>query len=68
MDQEPLIEGRDYYLEKGRYVFTAYFLTQRGYCCKNSCRHCPYGFLKEAMVESKPLSGIGDLQKESETK
>lgn len=41
---EPLVEGRDYYIENGRYVFTAYYLQQRGYCCKSGCRHCPYGF------------------------
>jgi hypothetical protein len=40
----PLVEGRDYYIENGLYVFTAYYLQQRGYCCKSGCRHCPYGF------------------------
>ncbi|MBP8240141.1 MAG: hypothetical protein KAX50_09275 [Saprospiraceae bacterium] len=42
----PLREGIDYYLENGRYVFTEYFLRQRGYCCQSGCRHCPYGFQK----------------------
>ncbi len=42
-----LVEGRDYYLENGLYVFTAYYLRQRGYCCQSGCRHCPYGFRKE---------------------
>lgn len=37
-----VIEGRDYYLENGFYVFTAEFLLRRGYCCGNGCRHCPY--------------------------
>lgn len=37
-----LIEGVDYYLEEGLMVFTAHFLKQRGYCCENDCRHCPY--------------------------
>lgn len=37
-----LVEGEDYYLEKGFYVFTARFLLRRGYCCDNGCRHCPY--------------------------
>ncbi|MCE2740331.1 MAG: DUF5522 domain-containing protein [Sphingobacteriales bacterium] len=23
-------------------VFTANYHLQRGYCCKNGCRHCPY--------------------------
>jgi hypothetical protein len=43
---EPLEEGKDYYLENGFWVFTSYYLRKRGYCCKNACRHCPYGFKK----------------------
>ena len=37
-----LLEGRDYYLENGLFVFTASFLRKRGYCCESGCRHCPY--------------------------
>ena len=34
----------DFYLdENGRTVFTAAFHLKRGYCCRNGCRHCPYG-------------------------
>lgn len=40
--QTPLVEGRDYYVENGLYVFTAYYHQQRGYCCGNGCRHCAY--------------------------
>jgi hypothetical protein len=40
----PLIPGEDYYVENGFLVFTAAFLTKRGYCCQSGCRHCPYGF------------------------
>ncbi len=39
---QPLVEGRDYYLENGLYVFTASYLEQRGFCCEANCRHCPY--------------------------
>ncbi|HWB62524.1 MAG TPA: DUF5522 domain-containing protein [Chitinophagales bacterium] len=36
-----------YYFDKnGLMVFTAKYLLERGYCCKNGCRHCPYGFNK----------------------
>ena len=28
--------------ETGFNVFTEYFLLERGYCCENNCRHCPY--------------------------
>jgi hypothetical protein len=41
-----LIEDIDYYIEKGLYVFTKWFHLKRGHCCKNGCRHCPYGFKK----------------------
>ena len=37
--------GRDHYTDPstGLFVMTSLFLTRRGYCCKNDCRHCPYG-------------------------
>lgn len=41
-----LIEGIDYYLENGNYVFKGWFHLKRGHCCSNGCRHCPYGFKK----------------------
>ena len=37
-----LVEGEDYYFEDGLMVLTAKFLLERGYCCGNGCRHCPY--------------------------
>ncbi|MBK6997111.1 MAG: hypothetical protein IPH31_20155 [Lewinellaceae bacterium] len=46
---EPLIEGEDYYLEKGYWVFTEKFLRKRGYCCGSGCRHCPYGKKEEKL-------------------
>ncbi|WP_199879909.1 DUF5522 domain-containing protein [Arundinibacter roseus] len=46
----PLRNGlvqEDYYLnEKGFMVFTQAYHLKRGYCCKNGCLHCPYGFRK----------------------
>ena len=46
MSDRELIEGIDYYFENGLMVFTEYYLRERGYCCTNGCRHCPYGFEK----------------------
>ena len=43
---EKLVEGIDYYLENGRFVFTEHYLRKRGYCCQSGCRHCPYGLAK----------------------
>lgn len=37
-----LLEGKDYYLENGTWVFTEKYLKERGYCCQSKCRHCPY--------------------------
>jgi|JI102314A2RNA_FD_contig_41_6453155_length_474_multi_1_in_0_out_0_1 hypothetical protein len=38
-----LVQGIDYYFnEQGYWVFTAKYLLDRGYCCNNGCKHCPY--------------------------
>jgi hypothetical protein len=36
--------GRDFYTDPdtGLMVMTALHLSNRGYCCGNICRHCPY--------------------------
>ena len=49
--QKPIkiVEGVDYYLEEGRYVFTEIYHKKRGYCCKNKCRHCPYSTFKTSV-------------------
>ncbi len=39
----PQQEHIDYYMDpKGYRVMTEKFLKERGYCCGNGCRHCPY--------------------------
>ena len=53
MSDELLIEGVDYYIEEGRWVFTAHYLAKRGYCCESGCRHCPYGFGKDAAADEE---------------
>ncbi|MEO9967518.1 MAG: DUF5522 domain-containing protein [Reichenbachiella sp.] len=41
-------ESEDYYFnEQGLMVFTQAYHLKRGYCCKNGCKHCPYGFKKK---------------------
>ncbi|MEO6283174.1 MAG: DUF5522 domain-containing protein [Dyadobacter sp.] len=37
-----LIERLHFYKEGGNFVFTEAYHLQRGYCCKNGCRHCPF--------------------------
>ena len=36
------IESIHYYKDEDRVVFTALFHLERGQCCGNGCRHCPY--------------------------
>jgi len=40
------IEGIHFYKEKNFLVFTEKYHLQRGYCCGNGCRHCPYKYEK----------------------
>jgi hypothetical protein len=49
-----LTEGEDYYVENGRWVFTAKFLLDRGYCCGSGCRHCPYAADEEPDDRGEP--------------
>lgn len=38
-----LVENIDYYIdENNNYVFTAKYHLDRGHCCNNKCKHCPY--------------------------
>jgi hypothetical protein len=42
MSRPQLVQGVDYYYEKGKMVLTEYYLRKRGTCCATGCRHCPY--------------------------
>lgn len=42
-DRPRFVEGVDYYLEDGKFVFRAEYHLKRGFCCNSKCRHCPYG-------------------------
>ena len=47
-----LVEGEDYYYnEQGYIVLTEKYHLQRGNCCGNGCRHCPYNY--ENVAEPK---------------
>jgi len=44
--KQVLEEGIDYYFnEDGYLVFTSKYLLDRGYCCGNGCRNCPYNYI-----------------------
>lgn len=40
-----------FYQEGGFVVFTEQYLLNRGYCCGNGCRHCPFDY--KAVPEPK---------------
>ena len=50
---DPLVEGVDYYVENGLFVFTAKYLQERGYCCESGCRHCPWGYVTEKCAQRR---------------
>ena len=41
-ENQTCVEGLDFYFEDGLMVLTRRYLLNRGHCCENSCRHCPY--------------------------
>lgn len=48
----PSADDEEYYLNPdGIQVFTEQYLLNRGYCCGNGCRHCPYNY--KAVSEPK---------------
>lgn len=52
MKDDDFIEGVHFYIdESGLMVFTQKYHLQRGYCCGNGCRHCPYDY--ENVTEEK---------------
>ena len=57
-----IIEGEDfYYNEQGYIVLTEKYHLQKGFCCGNGCRHCPYEYInvstpkRSELIKSKVL-------------
>lgn len=47
-----LLEGEDfYYNANGFVVLTTKYHLERGFCCGNGCKHCPYNY--EEVAEPK---------------
>lgn len=54
MDQ--LKEGEDYYYsEDGFVVLTEKYHLNKGYCCGNGCRHCPFDYINTPEDQRKNL-------------
>tara|TARA_B100001287_G_scaffold225876_1_gene195487 strand:+ start:11594 stop:11782 length:189 start_codon:yes stop_codon:yes gene_type:complete len=48
------MDENDYYLSKEGYiVFTEAYHLKRGFCCKSTCKHCPYEFEKKEKLRRK---------------
>ncbi len=60
-----LTEGVDYIINKeGQLVFTSTYLLQRGSCCGNGCKNCPFNYANvEEPTRSKLLSLRDDENK-----
>jgi len=44
--EDNFIEGIHFYYNENNFlVFTEKYHLQRGYCCGNGCRHCPYDYI-----------------------
>jgi hypothetical protein len=44
--KKKLIEDLDfYYNEQGYIVLTEHYHLEKGYCCGNGCKHCPFDFV-----------------------
>jgi len=41
-EKKEFVKDVDYYIEDGRVVFTEKYNLDRGSCCGNDCKHCPY--------------------------
>lgn len=48
------VQPSDYYINaEGNFVFTEAYHLRRGYCCKNECKHCPWGYKKEHKADNQ---------------
>ncbi len=57
-----LTEGLHYYIsDDGYVVFTEKYHLDKGYCCGNGCRHCPYHF--ENVPEPRKSELLAELKK-----
>ena len=53
-----------YYNENNFLVFTEKYHLQRGYCCGNGCKHCPYKLENVRKVLKSKLLGEKNDDKE----
>lgn len=55
-----------YFDNSGLVVFTEKYLLERGYCCGNGCRHCPYDYKNVEEPKRSVLRQAQDERKKNE--
>ena len=61
-----LTEGEDfYYNEQGYIVLTAKYHLERGNCCGNGCKHCPYNYINVPEPNRSELLSLIPDEKEN---
>ena len=56
MKDKNFIEGIHFYFdETGLMVLTEKYHLERGFCCGNGCRHCPYNYENVRDAEKKAI-------------
>ncbi|XZF12653.1 DUF5522 domain-containing protein [Chitinophagaceae bacterium MMS25-I14] len=63
-----LIENIDFYYENGLMVLTEKYHLDRGYCCGNGCRHCPYEYEKVPEPRRTELLALRKARNENKTR
>lgn len=53
------IKDVHYYMDGDMVVFTEEYHLQRGKCCNNNCKHCPYKKLKPTNMDQTPELTFG---------
>jgi Family of unknown function (DUF5522) len=54
-----LTEGEDYYYnEQGYIVLTEKYHLQKGFCCGNGCKHCPYNYINVPQPQQTKLLSL----------
>ena len=58
-----LVEGIHYYINGDGYVvLTEKYHRERGYCCGNGCKHCPFDY--ESVPEPKKSKLLSSREKQ----
>ena len=64
MKNEEFIEGVHFYFDQsGLMVLTEKYHLERGYCCGNGCRHCPFEY--ENVEDLKRIELLEKRKKET---